>query len=77
MSWRPALSPYARLRNCPVREATLLIVPERIVVLSGEAAAVVGLCDGVRTVPQIIAALGESDGVAEFLDDVREQGWLR
>jgi len=77
VSWRPALSPYARLRDCPVREATLLIVPERIVVLSGEAAAVVGLCDGVRTVPQIIAALGESDGVAEFLDDVRERGWLR
>ncbi|MET8981833.1 pyrroloquinoline quinone biosynthesis peptide chaperone PqqD [Streptomyces sp. NPDC004539] len=77
MTWRPALSPYARLRDCTVRGATLLIVPERIVVLSTEAASVVALCDGTRTVAEITTELGESDGVGEFLDDVRERGWLR
>lgn len=76
-AWRPALSPYARVRDCPVRKRTLLIVPERIVVLSTEAAAVVELCDGTRTVPEISAALGDGDGITEFLDDVKERGWLR
>ncbi|QNP75410.1 pyrroloquinoline quinone biosynthesis peptide chaperone PqqD [Streptomyces roseirectus] len=77
MTWRPALSPYARVRDCPVRKRTLLIVPERIVVLSAEAAAVVALCDGSRTVPEITAAFGGADGITEFLDDVKERGWLR
>ncbi|MGW0769432.1 pyrroloquinoline quinone biosynthesis peptide chaperone PqqD [Streptomyces sp. NPDC002676] len=79
MTWRPALSPYARLRHCAVRQSTLLIVPERIVVLNAEAAAIVGLCDGTRTVPEIAAefpAEGAAD-ITVFLDDLKEHGWLR
>lgn len=37
----------------------------------------VELCDGTRTVPEISAELGDGDGIAEFLDDVKERGWLR
>jgi pyrroloquinoline quinone biosynthesis protein D len=79
MSWRPALSHSALLRHDPVRQADLLIVPERIVVLNAEAAAIVGLCDGRRTVADIVAELpeGVEDDVVEFLDRVRAEGWLR
>ncbi|MET8546108.1 pyrroloquinoline quinone biosynthesis peptide chaperone PqqD [Kitasatospora sp. NPDC004799] len=79
MSWRPALSRYARLRHCPVRDSTLLVVPERIVVLSTEAAAIVALCDGTRTVPEIATRFPPegADDVVGFLADLKEHGWLR
>lgn len=78
-TWRPALSHSALLRHDPVRQADLLIVPERIVVLNEEAAAIVGLCDGRRTVADILAEFPEDveADVVEFLDRVRAEGWLR
>ncbi|MFI7642830.1 pyrroloquinoline quinone biosynthesis peptide chaperone PqqD [Nonomuraea sp. NPDC049400] len=81
--WRPVLSRSALLRHDPVRQADLLIVPERIVVLNEEAAAIVGLCDGRRTVADIVAEIaaefpgGVEADVVEFLDRVRAEGWLR
>ncbi|MEV4110717.1 pyrroloquinoline quinone biosynthesis peptide chaperone PqqD [Nonomuraea sp. NPDC049695] len=79
MIWRPALSRSAILRHDPVRGADLLIVPERIVVLNEEAAAIVGLCDGRRTVDEIVAEFpeGVEADVVDFLDRVRTEGWLR
>ncbi|MFI7536504.1 pyrroloquinoline quinone biosynthesis peptide chaperone PqqD [Streptosporangium sp. NPDC049376] len=79
MTWRPSLSPGALLRHCPVRQADLLIVPERIVVLNAEAAAIVGLCDGHNTVEEIAARFPREvfADVTEFLRDVRAQGWIR
>lgn len=79
MTWRPALSRSAMLRHDPVRGADLLIVPERIVVLNTEAAAIVALCDGARTVADIVAELpeGAEPDVVEFLERVRAEGWLR
>ncbi|MFG1962670.1 pyrroloquinoline quinone biosynthesis peptide chaperone PqqD [Nonomuraea sp. NPDC049028] len=78
-TWRPVLSRAAMLRHDPVRQADLLIVPERIVVLNEEAAAIVGLCDGERTVADILAELpeGAEADVVEFLDRVRAEGWVR
>ncbi|MGN9843905.1 pyrroloquinoline quinone biosynthesis peptide chaperone PqqD [Nonomuraea sp. H19] len=78
-TWRPALSRSVMLRHDPVRQADLLIVPERIVVLNEEAAAIVALCDGARTVADIVAELPEGVGsdVVEFLERVRAEGWLR
>ncbi|WP_431914011.1 pyrroloquinoline quinone biosynthesis peptide chaperone PqqD [Nonomuraea jabiensis] len=79
MTWRPALSRSAMLRHDPVRGADLLIVPERIVVLNTEAAAIVALCDGARTVADIVAELpeGPESDIVEFLERVRAEGWLR
>ncbi|TMR98916.1 pyrroloquinoline quinone biosynthesis peptide chaperone PqqD [Nonomuraea basaltis] len=79
MTWCPALSRSAMLRHDPVRGADLLIVPERIVVLNEEAAAIVALCDGARTVADIVAELpeGVESDVVEFLERVRAEGWLR
>ncbi|MEV4357875.1 pyrroloquinoline quinone biosynthesis peptide chaperone PqqD [Nonomuraea sp. NPDC049625] len=79
MSWKPALAPAARLRHCDIRQAELLIVPERIVVLNDTAAAIVRLCDGTRTATEIsrhFPQAGPAD-VTDFLDDLRGQVWLR
>jgi pyrroloquinoline quinone biosynthesis protein D len=78
--WKPALAPGALLRHDPVRQAELLIVPERIVVLSAEAAAIIRLCDGTRTVGQIVSELGVpgiEEDVSGFVASVRGEGWLR
>ncbi|GII66567.1 hypothetical protein Skr01_66520 [Sphaerisporangium krabiense] len=83
--WRPALASSIMLRHDAVRDADLLVMPERIVVLNGQAASVVRLCDGTRTVADIVAELGAGfppeapvgRDVGEFLDRVRAEGWLR
>ncbi|WP_113704007.1 pyrroloquinoline quinone biosynthesis peptide chaperone PqqD [Nonomuraea lactucae] len=83
VAWQPALARSALLRRDPVRQADLLIVPERIVVLNEEAAAIVALCDGERTVAGIVAGVlarfpgGTEADVVEFLDRIRAEGWLR
>ncbi|WP_248963693.1 pyrroloquinoline quinone biosynthesis peptide chaperone PqqD [Sphaerisporangium perillae] len=81
---RPALAASIMMRHDAVRDADLLVMPERIVVLNDQAASVVRLCDGTRTVAQIIDELtaafpggAVATDVPEFLDRVRAEGWLR
>ena len=54
---RPRLAPHVRLTFDPARERHVLLTPESVTVLNGTAAAVLGLCDGERTVTDIVAAL--------------------
>jgi pyrroloquinoline quinone biosynthesis protein D len=54
---RPRLAPSVRFAFDPARERHVLLTPESVTVLNGTAAAVVGLCDGDRTVADIVAAL--------------------
>lgn len=82
--WKPALAPSVILRHDDVRDAELLLMPERVVVLTAEAAAIVRLCDGDRTTADIVDELGRAypdapvaDEVPKFLDRVREHGWVR
>ncbi|WP_369171698.1 pyrroloquinoline quinone biosynthesis peptide chaperone PqqD [Streptomyces sp. R28] len=82
--WRPVLAPAIVRRHDPVRDADLLLLPERVGVLTGSAAAVVGLCDGSRGVREILAELAErfpgapvATDVPPFLERLREEGWLR
>ncbi|MFF8846616.1 pyrroloquinoline quinone biosynthesis peptide chaperone PqqD [Streptomyces sp. NPDC015127] len=82
--WQPVLAPAIVRRHDRVRGADLLVLPERVVVLTGRAALVVGLCDGTRTVPAIVDELaGRFPGapivtdVPPFLDRLRKEGWLR
>jgi pyrroloquinoline quinone biosynthesis protein D len=71
---RPRLAPHARLTFDPARQRHVLLTPEVVSVLNGTGATIVGLCDGRRTVADIIAELhGRYDRVAEkevrhFLD---------
>lgn len=83
-AWRPALAPSILLRYDRVREAELLLMPERAVLLSPEGGRILRLCDGHRSVSGVIAHLAadypeaplETD-VLEFLARVRAEGWLR
>ncbi|MEV0375571.1 pyrroloquinoline quinone biosynthesis peptide chaperone PqqD [Streptomyces sp. NPDC050636] len=82
--WRPALASAVHLRHDQVRDVDLLLLPERVVVLTGNAGTVLRLCDGEREVPDIVAELMNqypgapvADEVPEFLDRIREEGWLR
>ncbi len=82
---RPRLAPRARLR-WDERDATYMIVyPERGLVLNETGAAIVKMCDGTRTVEQIVAELSELSGAAvakvdadvrAFLERLRERKLL-
>lgn len=54
---RPRLARHARLRFDPARERHVLLTPEAVSVLNGTGAAILGLCDGQRTVAEIVAEL--------------------
>ncbi|MGW7526161.1 pyrroloquinoline quinone biosynthesis peptide chaperone PqqD [Streptomyces sp. NPDC054783] len=83
-SWRPVLARGVVLRHDPVRDADLLLLPERVVVLDGSAGCVLRLCDGVRDVAAVVAQLAVRHPAApvaaevpEFLNRLRKEGWLR
>jgi pyrroloquinoline quinone biosynthesis protein D len=54
---RPRLARHVRLTFDPARERHVLLTPEAVTVLNGTAASVLGLCDGHRTVAEIVAEL--------------------
>jgi pyrroloquinoline quinone biosynthesis protein D len=53
----PRLAARTRIRHDEARNADVLLFPEGVLVLNGPAAAILGLCDGVRSVGDIAAAL--------------------
>lgn len=53
----PRLAPHVRLRFDPARERHVLLTPETVTVLNDSGAAILGLCDGTRTVAEIVAEL--------------------
>ena len=78
---RPRLVTGARLRYDEVREEHLLLIPEGAVRLNPTAAEVLELCDGERSVDQIVLALSERyegfdlrDDVEELLDGLTQRG---
>ncbi len=68
----PRLVTGARLRYDEVREEHLLLVPEGAVRLNPTAAEVLGLCDGERSLEDIIVAMTERYHGSDVSDDVRE-----
>jgi pyrroloquinoline quinone biosynthesis protein D len=85
---KPKLSRKAQMRYDEVRQADLLLLPERVVKLNATAAAILRLCDGNRTVEEMAQELesrfqqpgGLPDGVftdiMEFLQKASEQRWV-
>jgi pyrroloquinoline quinone biosynthesis protein D len=69
---RPRLATGARLRYDEVREEHLLLIPEGAVRLNPTAAEVLGLCDGERSLDDIVGALAARYGGADLRDDVVE-----
>ncbi|WP_433257343.1 pyrroloquinoline quinone biosynthesis peptide chaperone PqqD [Streptosporangium sp. CA-135522] len=83
-AWRPELASSIMFRHDGVRGTDLLVMPEKVVVLNDQAAAVIRLCDGSRTVTEIVGELSArfptapvADDVPAFLHRVRREGWLR
>jgi pyrroloquinoline quinone biosynthesis protein D len=79
---RPSLARHVRLTFDPVRGRHVLLTPEVVTVLNGTGAAVLALCDGKRTVAEIVAELRgryervEDDEVRLFLDRLAAKGCL-
>lgn len=81
---KPALANGARLRYDQVRQRFVLLLPERAVLLNETAAEILRLCDGTRTVPDLVAELQrrypgadvEAD-VVELLDRAAARRWIR
>ena len=69
---RPRLMPGARLRYDEVREEHVLLVPEGVVRLNPTAAEVLELCDGERSLDDIVGALSERYDGTDLRDDVLE-----
>ena len=67
---RPRLAPHVRLTYDRARQRHVLLTPETVTLLNGTGAAILELCDGERTVTEILAELGgRYDSVAD--DEVR------
>jgi len=69
---RPRLVTGARLRYDDVREEHLLLIPEGVVRLNPTAAEVLELCDGERSLDDIVGALSARYEGADVRDDVVE-----
>jgi len=68
---RPRLATGARLQYDDVREEHVLLVPEGVVRLNPTAAEVLELCDGERSLDDIVAAVAARYGGADVGADVR------
>ena len=79
----PNLASKAMLKYDSVRDVALLLLPERVVLLNTSGAAILGLCDGSRTVQAVVAQLEHdfeavdlTNDVMTFLKDARGRGWV-
>ncbi len=85
-TWRPRLSPKARLRWDEVEKRYMLVFPEAALMLNQTAPEILKLCDGERTIEQIIDALAQrfsgvdrqviEDDVIGFLTRIKARGLL-
>ena len=67
---RPRLVTGARLRYDEVREEHLLLIPEGAVRLNASAVEVLELCDGARSLDDVVAAVSSRYAGADVRDDV-------
>ena len=68
---RPRLVTGARLRYDDVREEHQLLIPEGVVRLNPTAAEVLELCDGERSLDEIVSALSARYDGFDLRDDVQ------
>ena len=80
----PRLHAKARLQRDDVRGREVLLYPEGLVALNPTGAEILGLCDGVRSLAEIVATLEQRYGVsglerdvAGFLDGLAAKGLVR
>jgi pyrroloquinoline quinone biosynthesis protein D len=79
----PRLWRLARLDYDPVRQRHVLLYPEGAVLLNDSGAAILELCNGARTVTQIVSILNEryqadvAVDVTEYLDQMANRELIR
>ena len=79
---RPHLARQVRLEWDPVREKQVLLAPEGVLVLNQTGATILGLCDGERTVVEIVEELRAQynrvadDEVRDFLARLVAKRWV-
>ena len=86
-AWRPKLAARARLKFDTVAKQEMLLFPEAALLMNETGAEIVRMCDGARSVDQIIEALAENfrgidrDAirveVEHFLESIRARGLLQ
>ncbi len=54
---RPRLAPHVRLTYDQARQRHVLLTPETVTLLNGTGAAILELCDGERTIAEILVEL--------------------
>ena len=85
--WRPRLASRARLKFDRVAHQEMLLFPEATLLLNETGAAIVKLCDGVRSIEQIVDTLASQfrgidretlrREVDRFLESIRARGLLQ
>ena len=86
-AWRPRLAARARLKFDPIAKQELILFPEAALALNETGAAIVRLCDGARSINEIVDLLSKNYDTAErdalmrevmdFLDTIRARGLLQ
>ena len=59
-AWRPRLAARARLKFDPVAKQELILFPEAALALNETGAAIVRLCDGARSIDEIVDQLSKN-----------------
>ena len=85
--WRPRLAARARLKFDPIAKQEMLLFPEAALALNQTGAAILKLCDGMKTTTEIVEELSNefratdrdalTREVIEFLDTIRARGLLQ
>ena len=85
--WRPRLAARARVKFDPIEKQEMLLFPEAALALNETGAAIVRLCDGTRSIHEIVDQLSNKYGncdrdalmreVVEFLATIRARGLLQ
>ena len=79
---RPTLARFVKMLYDRSRERHVLLGPETVVVLNPTGADILGLCDGHRSVADIVDELGHrydrvvDDEVTQFLTRLAARRWL-
>lgn len=79
---RPHLARRVRLQWDPVREQHMLLAPEEVLVLNQTGATILELCDGEKTVAEVVEELREQynsvdeDEVRDFLARLVAKRWV-
>ena len=69
---KPRLAAKVRLKWDEIRQKPLLLFPEGVLVLNPTAQEIVTLCDGQRTIAEIVKILGEKFGSDTINKDVKD-----